>query len=75
MIHEVLRSTFFMSNGNTSVWSVDTTLHPNSAIPDKFTTQSPLDVQKIDSSNKLINALKANTTYRFQINHIQLQVQ
>lgn len=35
MILEVLRSTFLISNGKTSVWSVEITSHPSNAMPEK----------------------------------------
>lgn len=35
MILEVLRSTFLISNGKTSVWSVEITSHPSKAMPEK----------------------------------------
>lgn len=36
MIQQVLRSTFLISNGNTSAWSVEITSHPRSAIPEEY---------------------------------------
>lgn len=36
MIQEVLRSTFLISNGNTSTWSVEITSHPSNAIPENL---------------------------------------
>lgn len=70
-IHDLLRSTFLMSRGSTSTWSVVTTSQPNKAIP-KGEAQNLIDESNWDPN---ISVLQLDLSYQTQRDHNQLLVQ